>query len=158
MENFYGIFKNFWAKNIPEGATCWPQANRAWPTPGHALMACGAPAGLPTPLFSYMVCFTLEKIISNLLGWNATVSKRKPRQRPFCTPAVRFCRGNSSLGGGDRSHRHHQRFLRRGRTSIHQHIHQHHLISKPSSSLVFNLYLKTSDWYLWVTSSVYYIL
>ena len=28
---------------------------------GRALMACGRPSGLPTPLFSYMVCFTLEK-------------------------------------------------------------------------------------------------
>jgi hypothetical protein len=28
----------------------------------------------------------------------------------------------------------------------------------PSSSLVFNLCIKTSDWYLWVTSSVDYIL
>ena len=28
---------------------------------------------------------------------------------------------------------------------LHQHLHQHHLISNPSSSLVSNLYLKTSD-------------
>ena len=40
----------------------------------------------------------------------------------------------------------------------HQHLHQHHLISNPSSSLVSDLWLKTSDWYLWVASSVDYSL
>ena len=45
-----------------------------------------------------------------------------------------------------------------GRGKSHQHLHQHHLLSNPSSSLVFNLCLKTSDWYLWVASSVDYIL
>ena len=43
-------------------------------------------------------------------------------------------------------------------TNLHQHLHQHHLISNPSSSLVFNLCPKTSDWYLWVASSVDYLL
>ena len=32
------------------------------------------------------------------------------------------------------------------------------LSQNPSSSLVFNLCIKTSDWYLWVTTSVDYIL
>ena len=76
----------------------------------------------------------------------------------LCSPAKRFCRGNFPPGGGNRRHRHHQRYSHRGRTNLHQHLHQHHLISNPSSSLVFNLCLKTSYWYLWVASSVDYIL
>ena len=35
---------------------------------------------------------------------------------------------------------------------------QHQLLSNPSSSLVSDLCLKTSDWYLWVASSVDYSL
>ena len=35
---------------------------------------------------------------------------------------------------------------------------QHQPLPNPSSSLVFNLYIKTIDWCLWVTSSVDYIL
>ena len=42
--------------------------------------------------------------------------------------------------------------------NLHQHQHQHHLLSNPSSSLVSDLCLKTSDWYLWVASSVDYSL
>ena len=61
-------------------------------------------------------------------------------------------------GRGNRSHHHHQQPSYRGRTDLHQHLHQHHLISNPSSSLVFNLCLSISDWYLWVASSVDYIL
>ena len=84
--------------------------------------------------------------------------EEEPRQEQFCSPAERFHRGNFPLGGGNRSHQHYQRSSHRGRTNLHQHLHQHHLISNPSSSLVFNLCLKTSDWYRWVASSVDYIL
>ena len=42
--------------------------------------------------------------------------------------------------------------------NLHQYLHQHHLLSNPSSSLVSNLYTKTLDWYLWVASSVDYSL
>ena len=79
-------------------------------------------------------------------------------QEHFCSPAERFRRGYFPPGGGNRSHRHHQRSSHHGRTNLHQHLHYHHLISNHSSSLVFNLCLKTSDWYLWVASSVDYIL
>ena len=69
-----------------------------------------------------------------------------------------FCRGNFPLGGGNHHHHHHQRSSHREGVNIHQHLHQHHLISNPRSSLVSNLCLKTSDWYLWVASSVDYSL
>ena len=78
-------------------------------------------------------------------------------QENFCPPVERFCQGTSLpegeiiviiitnkspiLGGLSSS------------TSS-----QHQLLSNPSSSLVFNLCTRTSDWYMWVTSSVDYIL
>ena len=59
-----------------------------------------------------------------------------------------FCRGNFPPGGGNHHHRHHQRSYHREGVNIYQHLHQHHLISNPSSSLVSNLCIQTSDWYL----------
>ena len=65
-----------------------------------------------------------------------------------------FCRGSFPLGEGN----HHQRSSHREGVNLHQHLHQHHLLSNPSSSLVSDLCPKTSDWYLWVASSVDYSL
>ena len=72
--------------------------------------------------------------------------------------AVLFCQGHFPLGGGNHHQRHHQRSSHREGVNLHQHLHQHHLISNPSSSLVSNLVSKTTNWYLWVASSVNYSL
>ena len=69
-----------------------------------------------------------------------------------------FYRGNFPPGGGNHHHRHHQRSSEREGVNLHQHIHQHHLLTNPSSSLVSNLVSKTTNWYLWVASSVDYSL
>ena len=79
-------------------------------------------------------------------------------QEHFCPPAERFRRGNFPPGGGNHRHHHHQQLSHLGEGNLHQHLQQHHLLSNPSSSLVFNLVTGTIDWYLWVTSSVDYIL
>ena len=69
-----------------------------------------------------------------------------------------FCRGNFPPGGGNQSHHHHQGSSHREGVNLHQHLHQHHLLSNPSSSLVSDFCTQTSDWYLWVASSVDYSL
>ena len=79
-------------------------------------------------------------------------------QEHFCPPAERFRHGNFPPEGGNHRHHHHQQLSHLGEGNIHQHLQQHHLISDPSSSLVFNLATKTIDWCLWVTSSVDFIL
>ena len=61
-------------------------------------------------------------------------------------------------GGGNHRHRHYQQLSHLWKGYLHQHLQQHHIISNPSSSLVFNLVTGTIDWCLWVTSSVDYIL
>ena len=73
-------------------------------------------------------------------------------------PVELFCRGKFPPGGGNDRHHHHQRSSHREGVNLHQHLHQHHLLSNPSLSLVSDLCLKTSDWYLWVASSVDYSL
>src|SRR3990170_3588063 len=133
--------KNIGRRNYRRGPTRWPQA---W---GRPPRACGPPGHRLVPIFCYIRGFDLEKIRRKLA---------EPRQKQSRAPAERFRWGNIPPGGGNRSHRHHQRSSHHGRTNLHQHLHQHHLISNPSSSLVFNICLKTSDWYLWVASSVDY--
>ena len=63
-------------------------------------------------------------------------------------PAELFSQGNIPPGGGSHHHRHHQRSSHREGVNLHQHLHQHHLLSNPSSSLVSDLCLRNSDWYL----------
>ena len=78
----------------------------------------------------------------------------EPWRNQSRAPAELFCQGNFPPGGGNHHHRHHQRSSHREGINLHQHLHQYHLLSNPSSSLVSDLCLKTSDWYLWVASSV----
>ena len=114
----------------------------------------GPPSRPPVPIFCYMRSFALEKIISKLTGQNSAATRRNQSR----APAELFCRGNFPPGGGNHHHRHHQRSSHREGVNLHKHLHQHHLISNPSSSLVSNLCPKASDWYLWVASSVDYSL
>ena len=79
-------------------------------------------------------------------------------QEEFCPPAERFRWGNFPPEGGNRSHRHNQRSSHQG-GSIFINIFTSTISSQtPSSSFVFDLGPKTSDWYLWVASSVDYSL
>ena len=122
--------------------------------PGRALRPCGPLGRPPTPIFCYMMCFDLEKIKRKLSGRSATASRRNLGRtnlglRRSCSA------GETSLRVGEieaiviTNDRLHQEGV-----NINQHLHQHHLLSNPSSSLVSDLSLKTSDWYLWVASSV----
>ena len=136
------------------GPTPWPRGWGARPTPWARLPASWAPGSPPVTIFCYMKSFTLEKIISKLLGRNTTVTRRNL--------GGTYLGLRRSCSAGETS-------LREGEiisiiitidplsgwgVNIHQHLHQHHLLSNPSSSLVSNLCTKTSDWYLWVASSV----
>ena len=82
----------------------------------------------------------------------------KPGQKQSRAPEELFCQGNFPPGGANHRHRHHHRSSHREGINLHQHLHQHHILSNPSSSILFNLGPKTSDWYLWVASSVDYSL
>ena len=79
----------------------------------------------------------------------------EPWRNQSRAPAELFCRGNIPPGGGNHRHRHHQRSSHREGVNLHQHLHQHHLLSNASSSLVSNLCPKASDWYQWVASVDY---
>ena len=156
-ENLWRIILEYIKNNgkiiTRRGATRKPQALGARPP---SLWATGQPPG--AHLLPYEGFWPRKKNQKKAFGMKHRRLEAEPGQELFCSPVERFRRENFPPGGGNRSHRHHQWSSHHGRNNLHQHLHQHHLISNPSSSLVFNLCLKTLDWYLWVASSVDYIL
>ena len=149
------LIKNTERRKYQRGATPWPRGWEARPTPLGTPPASWAPwQPSDAHLWLYGVFHGDKKIINKLSGRNSTATRRNQSR----APTELFCRGNFPPGGGNHHHRHHQRSSHREGINLHQHLHQHHLISNPSSSLVSNLCPKASDWYLWVASSVDYSL
>ena len=126
--------------------------------PKRALVGCGHPSPSLVPIFWYIRSFDLEKIRRGLSGRCASVSRWNLGRSTF---ALRW---SDSAGGTS---------LQKGEIEVIV-ITNNPLIfgrpifinifnstissQNPSSSLVFNLCTGTSYWYLWVTSSVDYIL
>ena len=119
---------------------------------GRALVGCSLLSPPLVPLFWYISHFDLEKIRGGLSGRSATVSRRNLGRSTFALRRswpgeLPSRRGKSSSSSSPTS-------LPSLGGHLHQHLQQHHLFSNPNLSLVFNLCTETSDWYLWVTSSV----
>ena len=150
--------RNIGANNYQRGPTRWAQLT--WACQGAQARPGGLCSPRPTSGAHLLVyrSFLPRKNKERTFGMERRRLEAELGQEHFCSPAERFRRGYFPPGEGNRSHRHHQQPSHHGRINLHQHLHQHHLISNPSSSLVFNLCIKSSDWYLWVTSSVDYIL
>ena len=145
-------------KKAPEGGHPPSTMVGARPTPLGAPPASWAPwQASGAHLWLYEV-FRPGKNKKEAFGTKRRRLKAEPWRNQSRAPAELFCRGNIPPGGGNHHHRHHHRSCHHEGFNLHQHLHQHHLISNPSSSLVSNLCLKTSDWYLWVASSVDYSL
>ena len=138
-EVIFGNNKKYWAKKIPEGAhtlaTGLGRAQRApcWPFGAHLLL--------------YEV-FRPKKNHKQAFGTRLRRHEAEPWRNQSRAPAELFCRGHFPPGGGNHHHRHHQRSSHREGVNLHQHLHQHHLLSNPSSSLVSNSCLQVRDWYL----------
>ena len=155
---FSKYIKNTENKNFTRGATPCPRGWGARPTPlgaPHASWATWQPSGVHLLLYEV---FYPGKNHKQAFVTRHRRHKVEPWRNQSRAPAELFCRGNIPPGGGNRHHRHHHRSSHWEGVNLHQHLHQHHLLSNPSSSLVSNLCPKTSDWYLWVASSVDYSL
>ncbi|KAM3211071.1 hypothetical protein ACQJBY_064726 [Aegilops geniculata] len=132
--------------------------------PGHAreprrpLVGCALLSSPPVPIFWYISHFDLEKNKERTFGTEHRRLEGEVGQEHFFPSTERFRQGNFPPERGNHRHHHHQQLSHLGEGNLHQHLQQHHLISNPSSSLVFNLVTRTIDWCLWVTSSVDYIL
>ena len=148
------LIRNTGKRINQRGPTPWPRGWGVRPTPLGAPPASWAPwQASGAHLLPYEVFYT-GKNHKEAFGTKRRRLEAKPWRNQSRAPAEPFYRGNIPPGGANQSHRHHQRSSRREGVNIHQHLHQHHLLSNPSSSLVSDLCLKTSDWYLWVASSV----
>ena len=55
----------------------------------------------------------------------------EPWRNQSRAPTELFCQGNFPPGGGNHHHHHHQRSSHWEGVNLHQHLHQHHLLSKP---------------------------
>ena len=127
-----------WARGVLRHPRGWG----ARPTPWARPLPRGPSGGPMMPIFVYMESFVEEKIISKLTGRNSAATRRNQSR----APAELFCRGNFPPGGGNHRHHHHHRPSHREGVNLHQHLHQHYLLSNPISSLVFDLGPKTLDW------------
>ena len=157
-ENYFGKYKKYLRKDPRQGAHTLSTRVGARPLPLGAPLPRGPAGDPPMPIFSYMRCFELEKIIRRLSGQDAAVSRRNLGGNQSRAPAELFCWGYFPPGGGNTHRRHHQQLSHLGESYLHKHLHQHQLLSNHSSSLVSNLCIQTLDWYSWVASSVDYSL
>ena len=144
------IIKNIERRKYQRGPTPWPQG---WGPP--ASWAPCWPSGAHLLLYEV---FRPRKKSEASFRDETPPPRGGTLAKQSRAPAELFCRGNFPPGGGNHRRRHHQRSSHREGVNLHQHLHQHHLLSNPSPSLVSDLCLKTSDWYLWVASSVDYSL
>ena len=103
------------------GPTPWPGGWGACP------LSPGPPGGPPVSIFCYMKAFTLKKIMGKLTGRNSAAARRNQSR----ALAELFCREHFPPGGGNHQQRHHQRSSHWEGVNLHQHLHQHHLLSKP---------------------------
>ena len=140
-------------KEIHRGPTPCPGERRVPPYRARPLSP-GPPSGPPASIFCYIITLSLEKNRGQAYGTKLRRHKVEPWRNQSRALAELFCRGHFPPGGENHHQRDHQRSSHREGINLHQHLHQHHLLSNPSSSLC----LKTSDWYQWVASSVDYSL
>ena len=157
-KSFLELIKNIEQKKYQRGATHRPRGWGARPTPLGA-----PPASWVTrqPSVAHLMLYEVsypEKNHKQAYGTKIGRHEAEPWRNQSRAPAELFCRGNFPPGGGNHHHHRHRRSSHREGVNLHQHLHQHHLISSPSSSLISNLCPKASDWHLWVASSVDYSL
>ena len=75
-KHVFGINKNYWAKETPQGPTPWPGGWGPRPPLLGAPLSPGPPSGPLVSIFCYMKAFTLEKIRGKLTGRNSAATRR----------------------------------------------------------------------------------
>ena len=146
--------KNIGANNYQRGPTRWAQPT--WARQGAQTRPGGLCSAWPTSGAHLLVykSFWPKKNKERTFGMERRRLEVGLGKEHFCPLAERFRRGNFPPGGGNHRHHHHQPLSHLGRTDLYQHLHEYHLISKPQFISCIQSLSQTSDWYLWVTSSV----
>ena len=134
--------KNTGERINQRGPTPWPRGWEARPTPLGAPPASWAPwwpSGAHLLLYEV---FRPKKNQKQAFGTRLRRHEAEPWRNQSRALAELFCRGNFPPGGGNHHHRHHQRSSHWEGVNLHERLHQHHLFSNHSSSLVSNLVSK----------------
>ena len=75
MKYLFGFNKNFWAKEIGQGAHTLSRRQGGTPL-GCAPLSPGLPGGPPASIFCYMKGFPQETIVGKLMGRNSAATRR----------------------------------------------------------------------------------
>ena len=137
-KSFWELMKNIQRKKYPRGASHHPRGGGRTLPPWACPLPRGPPGGPPMPIFYYMESFVEEKNHKQAFGMRLGRHEAEPWRNQSRAPAELFCWGDFPPEVGNHYHRHHQRSSHREGANLHQHLHQHHLLSNPSSSLVSN--------------------
>ena len=131
IESHFGINKKYWVEEIPEGGHPPPTRVGGAPyPPGRAPCPVGHLAALWCPS-STIWGFSWRKNYKQAFGTRLRRREAEPWRNQSRAPAELFCRGNFPPRGGNHRHCHHQWSSHREGVNLHQHLHQHHLLSKP---------------------------
>ena len=142
---------------VPEGAHTLATRVGARPPLLGALPVSWAPWWPPGVYLLLYEGFYPGKNHKQAYGMKLHRYEAEPWRNQSRAPAELFCQGNFPSRGGNHHHHHQQRSSHWEGVNLHQqHHHQHHRLSNSCSYLVSNLVSKTTNWYLWVASSVDY--
>ena len=143
-----GNNKKYWAEEIQQGDHSLATRVGARPTPLGVPPASWAPWQASGAHLMLYEVFYPGKNHKQAFGTRLRRHEAEPWRNQARALAELICRGNFPPRGGNHRHRHHQRSSHQEGVNLHQHLHQHHLLSNPSSSLVSNSCLQVWDWYL----------
>ena len=130
-EDVFRIYKKYWAQEVHQGGPHPAHEGGGSALPPWARpLPHGPPGGPPMAMFCYMESFDEEKIISHLSGRDSTATRRNHGgtnlgfRRAVLPGKLPSGRGKSSPSSS-------LTLLSSGEGNLHQHLHQHHLLSKP---------------------------
>ena len=126
-KHLFGFNKNFWAKEIHQGAHTLSRRQQGAPPIGRAPISWAPWWASGVHLLLYQ-SFYPGKNHGQAYGTKLRRHEAEPWRNQSRAPAELFCRGHFPPGGGNHRHRHHQRSSHREGANLHQYLHQHHLL------------------------------
>ena len=121
---------NIGANRYQRGLTRWTEPTWASREPRRALVGCAYPGPPPVPIFWYIGHFDLEKEGEDYRD-GAPPSRGETWAGALLPSGEAIPPRELPLRGGNHRHHHHQQLPHIGEGNVHQHLHQHHLLSKP---------------------------
>ena len=128
---FLDLLRIIERKNYTRGPTPWPEGWGARPSLLGAPPFSWPPWWPPGVHLLLYEGFYPGKNHKQAYGTKLRRHEAEPWRNQSRALAELFCRGHFPPGGGNNHRRHHQRSSHQEGVNLHQHLHQHHLLSKP---------------------------